>query len=453
MERYLEEIEADRNRIRDPLYGFIPLTKAELAIVDTPLFQRLRRIHQLALTKYVYPSAEHSRFVHSLGVMHCATLILAGIHGHKQTNILQKPHPKLIKILRFAALLHDIGHLPFSHAVEKQWLQGLSHEDLGQFIIEKYEPIVNAIQSEDISCKQVATLLTKNPPAQFRLLHEIVSGQLDADRADYLLRDSHCCGVRYGEYDFERFLHIFAAQGDESTGVLSLCVDEGDLHVAESLLIARYHYNLQIPYHRTRSGYDIILRKFVKDYMKVEDIFTVKDGRLENVDFDRLEYLDDGTIMETIKKCHAEGNPWTPYLLRQKHLLPLVDTSSLSRDGILAFKEAVHTLRNQKDLEENEDYFIQEQPVELLKNGQGGEEPKAEKDIGPEMASAGLIRLLVRMPSGDRKPVDIREHSWIFGQLHESPHLVCRIYVPPEKKDCLLPLLDKPCATEMSHAG
>lgn len=90
MEEYFSKIDA-KHRFRDPIYGFILLTDAERKIIDTPLFQRLRRIHQLALTKYVYPSAEHSRFVHSLGVLHCATLILAGIYNNKHTNIYLPP--------------------------------------------------------------------------------------------------------------------------------------------------------------------------------------------------------------------------------------------------------------------------------------------------------------------------------------------------------------------------
>ncbi len=118
--------------MRDPIYGFIPLTKLEMEIIDTPIFQRLRRIHQLALTKYVYPSAEHSRFVHSIGVMHCASLIYEGIFNHKQTDVLSQPTSKKLQLLRLAALLHDVGHLPFSHAAEEELLPpGITHEDLG----------------------------------------------------------------------------------------------------------------------------------------------------------------------------------------------------------------------------------------------------------------------------------------------------------------------------------
>lgn len=138
MEKFLNDLASSRNKIRDPIYGFIPLTVHERRVIDTPLFQRLRRINQLALTKYVYPSAEHSRFVHSIGVMQCATMILRGVFSHVDTRLRWlKPSEHGLKVLRYAALLHDIGHLPFSHAVEKQWLHGLEHEDVSIHIIKK----------------------------------------------------------------------------------------------------------------------------------------------------------------------------------------------------------------------------------------------------------------------------------------------------------------------------
>ena len=145
------------HRIRDPIYGYIWLTDAELEIVDTPVFQRLRRIGQLALTKYVYPTAEHSRFVHSLGVFQAATNIFDEVlrfnpqlvNGHDSQ--LQQD----LKVLRFAALLHDIGHMPFSHATEDVFLnKSISHEDIGKYIIQNHKKISEIIEKEGISPKK-----------------------------------------------------------------------------------------------------------------------------------------------------------------------------------------------------------------------------------------------------------------------------------------------------------
>lgn len=447
MEEYLKKIKADKDKVRDPIYGFIPLTKYERKLIDTPLFQRMRRVHQLALTKYVYPSAEHSRFVHSLGVMHCATLMLAGIYSHKASNIDSDPNENRIKTLRYAALLHDIGHLPFSHAVEKQWLKGASHEQVSIFAIERYKPIADILAADDIDITTVASLLQKKTKEKHRLLHEIISGQLDADRADYLLRDSHCCGVRYGEYDFHRFLQIFAAKEDEEHASLTLCVDEKDLHVAESLLIARYHYNLQIPYHRTRSGYDYALRRFAREHTDYSDVFTIEDAKISGVDFERLELLDDGTIFEKIKEKYRNGDPWAAYLLRQKHLCPLIDTNSFCVDEVEIYKAFVKELQGSSGFEEEEDYFVQNQKVEMLKGGKPSDEdiPIERPSDSKDVITDGAIRLLVSdTRKGGKIPVDIRRRSWIFGQLDQEPHRICRVYVTPEKlakcKDILVDL-------------
>lgn len=431
MEAYLKDIHANAGRIRDPLYGFIPLTEEEMKIIDTPLFQRLRRVHQLALTKYVYPSAEHSRFVHSLGVMHCATQILAGVMEHRETNISAKPTEKAIRMLRYAALLHDIGHLPFSHAVESQWLQGLKHEDVSMFIIEHYKPIADIINQDPfrVDCKDVAALLGKMPKARYQLYHEIVSGQLDADRADYLLRDSHCCGTRYGEYDFPRFLRIFAAREDDN-GTLSLCIDEKDLPVAESLLIARYHYNLQIPYHRTRSGYDYALKKFAREHVDFRNVFSIQENKLVDMDFDRFAVLDDGTLFEKIKEKYLERDEWAQCLLRQSHLCPVLDTTSQSREGVERFKKLVTDLRADRSLEEDTDFFVQEQTIEMIKRAKPADEC-AESDAPLPTG----IRLLVREGErGEKKAVDIAERSWIFAQLKDT-HKVYRVYAFPSKKN------------------
>lgn len=258
--KYLSEIGV-KHRFRDPLYGYVWLTEEERRIIDTPLFQRLRRIHQLALTKYVYPTAEHSRFVHSLGVVHCATAIFSGLFEHQLTTISKADLTRMLKLLRFAALLHDIGHLPFSHATEKVLLDSISHEDVSQFIIRNYQPIVDILEED---APIVASILSSKVKKKYKILHEIISGNLDADRADYLLRDSYYCGVKYGEYDFVRYAQSFGAR-DDIDNYLRLIVNERDIFVIESFLVARYHYTLQVPYHRTRTGYDLALDVYLKE--------------------------------------------------------------------------------------------------------------------------------------------------------------------------------------------
>ncbi|TVM35795.1 HD domain-containing protein [Oceanidesulfovibrio marinus] len=374
--------------------------------------------------------------------MHCATLILAGVMDHKRTKIDTRPSTQLVKTLRFAALLHDIGHLPFSHAVEKNWLQGLRHEDLSKYIIENYEPIYDIIDKEDVSPSSVALLLAKEPPAKYKLVHEIVSGQLDADRADYLLRDSHSCGVKYGEYDFSRYLQIFAAVESGDSGHLSLCIDENDLHVAESLLIARYHYNLQVPFHRTRSGYDLALRRFMKDFSEYTKPFIVENNQLIKVDFDSLVDLDDYTIMERAKKEIKGKNKWAPYLLRNSHMIPIIDTSTNSEKGQRLFKTLVGELEKSDSFTLEEDYFFQEEEVKIIKSVRSDEIPIGENGIHDPQFS---VMLMSSEGKGRQTEfVDISERSWIFKQLTtKEPPKVLRVYVTPDKEDDVRSLLSK----------
>ena len=432
---FISEINATTARFRDPIYGFIPVTDAELKIIDTPIFQRLRRIGQLALTKYVYPSTEHSRFVHSLGVMHCSTLVYEGIINNKLSEISFNPNEKMIKTLRFAALLHDVGHLPFSHAVEKHWLKSLTHEDVGIFIIKNHPEISEIIKSEGVDCADVASLLTKKQKRKHQLLHEIISGQLDADRADYLLRDSYFSGTQYGKYDFLRFLSIFAAKEDDN-GTLTLFVDEKNLPVAESLLIARYHYNLQVPYHRTRSGYDIVLKKFIETNVHETNIFDIDGDKIKNIEFAKFEITDDGNIFEQIKKGFVEGERWSEFLMRKKHLRPIIDTNNIAH-GEKFFKRIIRALESEDKFIKDEDYFFQEQKVEMLKkviSPSAGELGKEEKQELPE----GTIRLYsLNLESGRFEFFDIRDRSWIFGRLKEDPHFIFRLYVVPERYDAM----------------
>lgn len=340
---------------------------------------------------------------------------------------------RCIKILRFAALLHDIGHLPFSHAVEKSWLNNLKHDHLSQYIIEKYAPIRTVLEDEGIKPKEVSSLLTKMPPSRLRLLHEIVSGQLDADRADYLLRDAHFCGAKYGEYDFTRFLQIFSAKEDEEYGNLTIFVDESDLHVAESLLIARYHYNLQIPYHRTRMGYDIVLGRFIRDFPEYRNLFTVSNGSFDNVDIDRLIDLDDCEIIERIKKEKYNKNPWAPYLLREQHLIPIVDTSSNSPQGAKLYKKFVIELRSQKKFVEDDDFFTKDQTVEIIKGSKGSSE-QTDENGSTDQYNPNAIMLRSQEGKGRQEEyVDIRHRSWIFGQFADEAPTLYRVYITPSK--------------------
>lgn len=419
-----------------------------MRIVDSPLFQRLRRVHQLALTKFVYPSAENSRFVHSLGVVHSATAMFAAVVNNEKTDnkvikaLTEREKITYATILRFAALLHDIGHIPFSHAAEEVYLDDFGHEEISCCIIENYPPIKDVLESIEIRPKTVASLLTSEFRPKYRLLHEIISGQLDADRADYLLRDSHCCGVKYGEYDAARYASMFAATGDQDS--FRLVIDEKDVYVAESFLIARYHYNMQVPFHRTRMGYDIALEMFLKNYEQRKiSLWFSKDAnnKLVDLDFNEFEYFDDNYLIERFKAQVRNGDFWSECLLRRNHLKLIVDETNNHENGEDVFNYYFERLQK-AGYREGVDFFKKTVQVDILKSLRLSENEVQNCSIDADLDDPNSI-LVRRHTYGIYQALttDIRRVSWIFKHFVEKPPMIYRIYVAPEGiqeivKDC-----------------
>jgi HD superfamily phosphohydrolase len=273
--------------IRDPVHVFIRIDETERAIIDSHPFQRLRNIHQLAMTYLVYPGATHRRFEHSLGVMELAgriydiitnpdNIIDDTIHSFVPRRGADWHHGYWRSVLRIAALCHDLGHLPFSHGAEDLMPPGWNHERLTLEIIFNSE-ITSILKEAGIQPEHVAKLAVG--PQKYRnepftvweaILAEIIVGNaFGADRIDYLLRDSHHCGVAYGRFDYHRLLEklrILPAHY-EGTDEPSLGIEYGGMQVAEALLLARYFMFTQVYYHRVRRIYDLHLKEFLRAWL------------------------------------------------------------------------------------------------------------------------------------------------------------------------------------------
>ena len=256
--------------IRDPLYGYIGLTWNELRLLDTPPLQRLRRIKQLANAHLVYPAACHTRFEHSLGVLRVATLMARQlqIEGDDLTT------------LRYAALLHDIGHGPFSHVFEAPMREvngkDATHEAITRRIIREDEE-VNAILGE--AAEDVAALLSED---QNGILHQIISGNIDADKMDYLRRDSYHTGVAYGSFDLERVLHTLRkTQKTRFRQREDLAVHEKGIDAIESFRLARFLMHAQVYYHHTNVVANGMLQRAIKVAIRdgVVDAEKLRNGR------------------------------------------------------------------------------------------------------------------------------------------------------------------------------
>jgi HD superfamily phosphohydrolase len=226
--------------IRDPIHGFIIRRPCEQKIIDTKLFQRLRGIKQLALASLVYPGALHTRFEHCIGAMH-----IAGRVAHKLQLSAEESN-----ILRLSALLHDIGHGPFSH-VSEDVLEAISgqkkvHERLTAKIISSHRDLSGPLSGCDR--EEIVGLLEGKRSDS--ILKAILSGPLDVDKQDYLLRDSYFCGVKYGVYDLDRLLETLRVRPDR--GDRFLAISQDGVQALEQFVIARYHMTGQVYRHRIR---------------------------------------------------------------------------------------------------------------------------------------------------------------------------------------------------------
>jgi uncharacterized protein len=275
---------SDRYEIRCPVHGFVRLNDWEMGIISQSPFQRLRRIRQLAWTDYVYPGGMHTRFEHSLGVMHTATLLYDAIVRNSR-EVLESEFAyddtgfkRYRQLVRIAALLHDVGHGPFSHAGEdllpfnQEKNQQYRHEDYSAAIVRTH--FRSAIEDHPacintpITADDVAALIEGTAGAKQGIFwRDIISGQMDADRMDYLLRDSHHIGVGYGKFDLHRLVSTVQAIPAASGRPPRLGISEGGWHAAEALVLARYFMFTQVYFHKTRVAYDIHLRGALREIL------------------------------------------------------------------------------------------------------------------------------------------------------------------------------------------
>lgn len=261
-------------RIRDPIHGFIHFSEQEERIIDGKFFQRLRGIKQLALTCLIYPGAMHTRFEHSLGVMEMATRAFDALRS-REGPALRKNFKGVgltvedaRQLLRLTALFHDTGHLPFSHAAENILPGGKGHEDVSVEIVKKCKKELTSLFGRDASM-YICLLIQKGAilPPELQILKKLISSQLDVDRADYLLRDSHHCGVEYGNFDYLRLFEMLRITSGAEGG-LELAIDRGGVHSLEALILARYYMFAQVYYHKVRRIYDLYLAEYMRHWTK-----------------------------------------------------------------------------------------------------------------------------------------------------------------------------------------
>ncbi|MFX1298339.1 MAG: HD domain-containing protein [Promethearchaeota archaeon] len=259
--------------ILDPIHGPIPITPIELKIISTPVFQRLRYITQLSLTSLVFPGATHNRFQHSLGTLHVMDKLLYTLKLEEFLPALGENHQRIIQTMRLAALLHDCGHLPFSHTFENLYEPG-THELFGKYIIERSQ-IGKLLNEISIDPKNIGALIMGDIPIvdeNSKLLTELLPllhSDADADRMDYLLRDAYYTGVPYGNVDLNRicnYVRLFDGH---------ICFHEKSQGALEDFLYSRYQMYKIVYIHKTVVCYELILHKIYQIFQKYKDLIKI----------------------------------------------------------------------------------------------------------------------------------------------------------------------------------
>jgi len=320
--------------VKDPVHGYVYITETEKNVIDSYPMQRLRRIRQLAGSEYVYPGANHTRFEHCVGVM-----FLAG-------KVLENPNISLVadnqeaEATRIAALMHDMGHGPFSHVFEHLLVRELNrtHEDITTWLIEKSE-VADEISKMGFRPDELSKLAVgklHKPGRAF--LDQIISSALDVDKQDFIVRDTYHTGAEYGFIDVFRLIHALDVLGE------NLAVEVGALSALESFIIARIESFKSIYFHRVGRAAQIMLAKAMEKANEELGLTRFKTPE---------EYLkmDDYTVWAALKKCEP-SRPIIENLERRRMLKCAYERTFYDKDTVISniFNQDAYRMQVQAEI-------------------------------------------------------------------------------------------------------
>lgn len=450
-----------RHTFLDPLHGSVRLTDDELKVLDHRLFRRLHNIRQNGLLYLVFPGASHSRFEHSVGVLKVATDIVEAVRINssiaeektpravcsaddrqpgKASALTQAEHDRLRAVVRMAGLVHDLGHGPLSHSFDafapsSRDIHKVLEEDLPEasYLIEALPDPDSRVSHEFMSCvlfavicsevgispgtaQTVASVILGRPSlapegcmVPLELAADIVaSAPADADRMDYLMRDSRSIGVNYGLYDYNRLLKSFLAYSHSETKTLRLGIKRSGLRAVENFVQARFELFVQVYYHKTNRAVGHMLKEIAR-LVRERGISPFDWGSLESV-IDNYLALSDDIFLRTLR---GDMNRWT---------LPDEEVKAIARsiDERKLWKRVYQGPRSEEVADVIEEELAASRPfVDRIK-------PEATKDL--EKGAAVLFRRdrgIYQQKSGG----DWTRESAVIGALHKHEKTLMRVYI------------------------
>lgn len=395
--------------IKDPVHGYIRLTETERKVLDTSPVQRLRRIRQLSGAEYVYPAATHTRFEHALGAMY-----LAGVVAQNLPADLDDDDRRNLKL---AALLHDVGHAPFSHLLEPMLVKylGKTHEDMSTRIVLESE-LCDLLEAENFDPETVSKLCVgrlAQPKRAF--LDQIIRSSVDVDKMDFVLRDSYHTGAGYGDVDIYRLIYTM----DTLNG--NLAVDVTALSTLESFILARLESFRAIYFHRTSRGAQIMLLKALES---AKDELGI--SRLESID----EYLklDDCTVW-TILLRNQKSRAIMEDLNRRKLLKCAYEKTFFVKDEFLSNLFTADTVRVRMEEEIARKAKVDVADVSIDLPSLPSVPYHSAADLEPMD-----IPVFSRGPEGEKLPQKISEVSKVVDVLMAYMNII-RVYTPERNRE------------------
>ena len=433
--------------IRDPVHGSIQILDVEIPIIRDEFFQRLRNIKQLGFSEYVFPGATHNRFIHSIGVMHVASIAFDRLF---KEVLVEKDIQRLKETFKLACLLHDVGHAPLSHSTEtvmpklselnipKDFLskkdqkidRQATHEDytIKSIVDSSFAKSFELVEKQfGVGRKYIADLITGHTSDStyftikginyFPILHQLVSSELDCDRMDYLLRDSYFCGVSYGSYDLDWLLDNLEICIENNTAYLG--INERAVVTFDDFLLSRYHMFIMVYFHYRA----VCLEQLLYKYFKTSPQEYIIPASIE-------EYIehDDQYLMKILKRSK---NKYAEAIIKNQVPQKIFESFNESQE---------------KQLQVVQDY-LEAEDIEFIRSGSSGRLSKYYVD--EESTTKYPMKVVRKLFGRDEKiTFNIDEATDLFTKFSKA-HAVNRLHCDIEN----LSLVQQKKLRELIHSS